>query len=100
MDAREVIRITNGVVNVKPFVVLVARTMPPGRRRLEMVKLALELDYRRARVPGMDVLQAAGWSLGRRPQSQPASGGGRLGDDRVEQATKLEFEQPVEVIHL
>jgi hypothetical protein len=100
MDARRAIQITNEVVNVKPFVVLVARTLPPGRRRLEMVKLALELDYRRARVPGMDVLKAAGWGLGRRPQSQPAPGGRRLGDDRVEQATKLEFEQPVEVIHL
>jgi hypothetical protein len=44
MDARRTIRITNEVVNVKPLVVLVARVMPPGRRRLEMVKLAHELD--------------------------------------------------------
>ena len=43
MDARRAIRITNEVVNIKPFVVLVARVMPPGRRRLEMVKLAHEL---------------------------------------------------------
>jgi hypothetical protein len=47
MDARRTIRITNEVVNVKPFVVLVARVMPPGRRRLEMVKLAHELDSSR-----------------------------------------------------
>jgi hypothetical protein len=99
MDARSAIRITNEVVNVKPFVVLVARAMPPGRRRLEMVKLALELDYRRVRV-GMDVLQAAGRRLGGGPQSRPAPGGRRLGNDRVEQATKLEFQQPVEVVHL
>jgi hypothetical protein len=45
MDARRAILITNELVNVKPFVVLVARVMPPGRRRLEMVKLAHELDY-------------------------------------------------------
>ena len=43
MDARRAILITNEMVNVKPFVVLVARVMPPGRRRLEMVKLAHEL---------------------------------------------------------
>jgi hypothetical protein len=45
MDARRAILITNEVLNVKPFVVLVARVMPPGRRRLEMVKLAHQLDY-------------------------------------------------------
>jgi hypothetical protein len=44
MDARRAIRITNEVVNVKPFVVLAARVMRPGRLRLEMVKLAHELD--------------------------------------------------------
>lgn len=30
---------------MKPFVVLMAKVMSPGRRRLEMVKLAHELDY-------------------------------------------------------
>jgi hypothetical protein len=35
------------MVNVKPLVVLVTRVMPPGRRRLEMVKLAHELDSSR-----------------------------------------------------
>jgi hypothetical protein len=44
MDARTAVRVTSGVVNLKPVVVLVARVMPPGRRRLEMVKLAHELD--------------------------------------------------------
>jgi hypothetical protein len=47
MDARRAVRITNEVVNVRSFVVLVARVMPPGRRRLEMVKLAHELDSSR-----------------------------------------------------
>jgi hypothetical protein len=45
MDARRAIRITNEVVNMKPFVVLMARVMSPGRPRLEMVKLAHELDF-------------------------------------------------------
>jgi hypothetical protein len=45
VGARRAIRITNEVLNIKPFVVLVARVMPPGRRRLEMVKLAHELDH-------------------------------------------------------
>jgi hypothetical protein len=36
---------TNEVVRMKPFVILAVRVMPPGRRRLEMVKLAHELDY-------------------------------------------------------
>jgi hypothetical protein len=35
---------TTEVVNVKPFIVLLARLMPPGRRRLEMVRLAHGLD--------------------------------------------------------
>jgi hypothetical protein len=45
VDARRAVRVTNEVVNLKPVVVLVARVMPPGRRRLEMVKLAHELDH-------------------------------------------------------
>jgi hypothetical protein len=44
MDARRAIRITNEVVNVKPFVGLAVRVMGPGRRRLEMVKLLHQLD--------------------------------------------------------
>jgi hypothetical protein len=44
MDARWAIRVTNELVNMKPLVVLAVRVMPPGRRRLEMVKLAHELD--------------------------------------------------------
>jgi hypothetical protein len=46
MDARRALWVTNGVVNVKPLVVLAARMMRPGRTRLEMVKLAHELDDR------------------------------------------------------
>ena len=52
MDARRAIRVTSVVVNWKPLVVLVARVMPPGRRRLEMVKLAHELD------PGLEAFDS------------------------------------------
>jgi hypothetical protein len=44
VDARWAIRMTNELVNMKPLIVLAVRIMPPGRRRLEMVKLAHELD--------------------------------------------------------
>jgi hypothetical protein len=44
VDARWAIRMTNELINMRPFVVLAVRVMPPGRRRLQMVKLAHELD--------------------------------------------------------
>jgi len=40
MDARRALMTTNDVVSLRPFVVLAIRMMAPGRRRLEMVKLA------------------------------------------------------------
>ena len=42
---------TNGLVNVRPFVVLAARVMGPGPLRLKLVKLAHELDGDRGEVP-------------------------------------------------
>lgn len=39
---------TNDVVSLRPFVVLAIRMMAPGRRRLEMVKLAHDLTDARA----------------------------------------------------
>jgi hypothetical protein len=49
-----VLRLTNDVVNarpsvVKPLVLLAARVLGPGPRRLKMVKLAHELDDRQDR---------------------------------------------------
>jgi hypothetical protein len=46
MDARRALHRTNGRVIVKPFVVLAARCLGPGRLRLEMVKLAHDLAER------------------------------------------------------
>jgi hypothetical protein len=43
MDARRALRRSNGRIIVKPFVVLAARCLGPGRLRLEMVKLAHDL---------------------------------------------------------
>lgn len=48
------LRLTNDVVNarpsvVKPLVLLAARVLGPGPRRLKMVKLAHELDDRQVR---------------------------------------------------
>ena len=39
---------TNGVVSLRPFVVLAIRMMAPGRRRVEMVKLAHDMTDARA----------------------------------------------------
>ena len=39
---------TNDVVSLRPFVVLAIRMMAPGRRRLEMVKLAHDMNDARA----------------------------------------------------
>src|ERR1700694_4391590 len=100
MDGPRAIRITHEVVNVKPLVVLVARVMTPGRRRLEMVKLAHELDRRGSAAGIGDLLEQRedlGWRPGYRLRSHPpAPEGRRLDDDRIEHATKLEFEQTIE----
>lgn len=39
---------TNDVVSLRPFVVLAIRMMAPGRRRLEMVRLAHVMNDARA----------------------------------------------------
>jgi hypothetical protein len=39
---------TNGVVSLRPFVVLAIRMMAPGRRRVQMVKLAHAMTDARA----------------------------------------------------
>jgi hypothetical protein len=44
MDARRALHITNEVVHVKPLVMLAAKVFGPGRRRLELVKFAHDLD--------------------------------------------------------
>lgn len=46
MDTRRALHRTNGRVIVKPFVVLAAKCLGPGRLRLEMVKLAHDLGDR------------------------------------------------------
>ena len=47
MDARKALLITNDVVSMRPFVVFAIRVLGPGRRRLEMVKLAHDMDHAR-----------------------------------------------------
>jgi hypothetical protein len=44
MDARRALISTNDVVSLRPLVVLAIRMMAPGRRRLEMVKLAHDMN--------------------------------------------------------
>ena len=39
---------TNGMVSMRPFVVLAIRVMGPGPRRVQMVKLAHAMNDRRA----------------------------------------------------
>ena len=51
VGARRALHMTNGLVNVRPFVVLAARVMGPGPIRLKLVKLAHELDGDRGEVP-------------------------------------------------
>jgi len=41
---------TNDMVSLRPFVILAIRMMGPGRRRLEMVKLAHDLNDARGEV--------------------------------------------------
>ena len=68
MDARRALQLTNGVVDVRPVVLLVARALGPGSLRLEMVKLAHELNGRRS-----DVFPFEGRLEIRNHQHQPAS---------------------------
>jgi hypothetical protein len=48
MDARKALLMTNGMVSMKPFVVFAIRVMGPGPRRLQMVKLAHDMNDHRA----------------------------------------------------
>jgi hypothetical protein len=44
IDARRALLKTNGMVSMRPFVVFAIKVMGPGRRRLEMVKLAHDMN--------------------------------------------------------
>jgi hypothetical protein len=59
MDARRALLITNDRVSMRPFVVFAIKVLGPGRRRLEMVKLAHDM---------IDARADAGPFLGRRLQ--------------------------------
>jgi hypothetical protein len=47
MDARKALLVTNGMVSMRPFVVFAIKVMGPGPRRLQMVKLAHDMNDRR-----------------------------------------------------
>jgi hypothetical protein len=47
MDARRALLLTNDKVSMRPFVVLAIKVLGPGRRRLELVKLAHDLNAAR-----------------------------------------------------
>jgi hypothetical protein len=44
IDARTALMTTNDMVSVRPLVILAIRMMGPGRRRLEMVRLAHDMN--------------------------------------------------------
>lgn len=44
MDARRALLVTNDMVSMRPLVVLAIRILGPGRRRIEMVKLAHDMN--------------------------------------------------------
>jgi hypothetical protein len=44
MDARRALLITNDKVSMRPLVVLAIKVLKPGRRRLELVKLAHDMS--------------------------------------------------------
>lgn len=44
MDARRALLITNDKVSMRPFVVFAIKVLKPGRRRLELVKLAHDMS--------------------------------------------------------
>lgn len=68
MDARRALLLTNGVVDVRPVVLLAAKALGPGSLRLEMVKLFHELNGRQG-----DLLAFAGRPEIPNHQHQPAS---------------------------
>ncbi|MDQ6720730.1 MAG: hypothetical protein M3003_08045 [Candidatus Dormibacteraeota bacterium] len=44
MDARRALLITNDMVSMRPFVVFAIKVLGPGRRRVEMVRLAHDMS--------------------------------------------------------
>jgi len=71
MDARRALLITNDMVSMRPFVVLAIKVMGPGRLRLEMVKLAHDMNDAREDVGAFQGrLQLA---VDRQPQAVPPS---------------------------
>jgi hypothetical protein len=71
MDTRQALMRTNDMVSMRPFVVFAIKVMPPGRRRVEMVKLAHEMHDARSEVgPFQGRLQVA---VDRLPQAVPSS---------------------------
>jgi hypothetical protein len=44
IDPRRALMTTNDMVSLRPFVILAIRMMGPGRRRVEMVKLAHDMN--------------------------------------------------------
>jgi hypothetical protein len=70
MDARRALMTTNDMVSLRPFVVLAIRMMGPGRRRVEMVKLAHDMnDARSYAAQPQGRLQVA---VDRLPQAVPS----------------------------
>jgi hypothetical protein len=54
MDVRRALRLTNGLVDVRPVVLLAAKALGPGSIRLEMVKLVHELNERRGELTAFE----------------------------------------------
>ena len=71
IDARRALMKTNDMVSMRPFVVFAIKVLGPGRRRLEMVKLAHEMNDARSYVgPFQGSLQVA--VDGQAPAVQPS----------------------------
>ena len=68
MDARRALLITNDVVSMRPFVVFAIKVLGPGRRRLEMVKLAHDMHNARGDVRPLQ----GGLQVAVDPLAQPA----------------------------
>jgi len=72
MDARRALLTTNGMVCLRPFVVFAIKMMAPGRRRVEMVRLAHHMNgYRSDLQPSQEAVRLA---VDRQPQPVVAAG--------------------------
>ena len=70
MTARRALLITNDMVSMRPFVVMAIKVLGPGRRRLELVKLAHDMSAARGDIQQLPVrLQVA---AGAHPQALPS----------------------------